>query len=66
MRSSAGADQRRHLRVAAGRSFLPYVLGADDAGGRRDQLRTALARYTAAIICHHRQDQVIPDPNGGR
>jgi hypothetical protein len=43
----------------AGWSLLHYVLGADDAGGRRDQLQTALARHTAAMARHHRQDQVI-------
>ena len=40
-------------------SFLPFIFGIDDAGGRRDQLRTALARYTAAMARHHRQDQVL-------
>jgi hypothetical protein len=35
------------------------MLGVDDAGDRRDQLRAALARYTAAMARHHRQDQVI-------
>jgi carbonic anhydrase/acetyltransferase-like protein (isoleucine patch superfamily) len=43
----------------AGWSFLPFMLGVDDAGGRRDQLRAALKRYTAAMARHHRQDQVI-------
>ena len=43
----------------AGWSFFPFIFGIDDAGGRRDQLRAALARYTAAMIRHHRQDQVI-------
>jgi len=43
----------------AGWSFLPFMLGVDDAGGRRDQLRAALARYTAAMARHHCQDQVI-------
>jgi carbonic anhydrase/acetyltransferase-like protein (isoleucine patch superfamily) len=42
-----------------GWSFLPFIFGIDDAGGRRDQLRTALARYTAAMARHHRQDQVL-------
>jgi carbonic anhydrase/acetyltransferase-like protein (isoleucine patch superfamily) len=42
-----------------GWSFLPLVFGVDDAGGRRDQLRAALARYTAAMACHHRQDEVL-------
>jgi hypothetical protein len=27
---------------------------------RRDQLQAALARYTAAMARHHRQDQIIP------
>jgi len=43
----------------AGWSFLPFVFGVDDAEGRRDQLRAALARYTAAMARHHLQDQVI-------
>jgi carbonic anhydrase/acetyltransferase-like protein (isoleucine patch superfamily) len=43
----------------AGWSFLHYVLGVDDAGGRRGQLQAALARYTAAMARHHRQDQVL-------
>jgi len=43
----------------AGWSFFPFMLGVDDAGGRRDQLRAALARYTAAMARQHRQDQVI-------
>jgi hypothetical protein len=37
---------------ASSRSFR-----RDDAGGRREQLRAALARYTAAMIRHHRKDQ---------
>jgi hypothetical protein len=43
----------------AGWSFLPLVFGVDDAGGRRDHLRAALTRYTAAMARHHLQDQVI-------
>jgi len=50
----------------AGWSFLHYVLGADDAGGRHGQLQAALARYTAAMARHHRQDQIIPASYGGR
>ena len=42
-----------------GWSFLPLVFGIDDAGGRHDQFHAALARYTAAMACHHRQDQVL-------
>ena len=42
----------------AGWGFLPYVPGADDTGGRRDQLRAALARYTAAMARHHRRDEI--------
>jgi carbonic anhydrase/acetyltransferase-like protein (isoleucine patch superfamily) len=45
-----------------GWSFLSFIFGVDDAGGRRDQLRTALARYTAAMASHHRQDQIITAP----
>ena len=45
--------------AGAGWSFFPVIFGVDDAGGRRDQLRAALARYTAAMIRQHRQDQVI-------
>ena len=43
----------------AGWSFFPFMLGVDDAGGRRDQLRAAVKRYTAAMARRHRQDQVI-------
>jgi carbonic anhydrase/acetyltransferase-like protein (isoleucine patch superfamily) len=43
----------------AGWSFFPFIFGVDDVGGRREQLRAALARYTAAMIRHHRQDQAI-------
>jgi carbonic anhydrase/acetyltransferase-like protein (isoleucine patch superfamily) len=50
----------------AGPAFLHYVLGVDDAGGRREQLQAALARYTAAMARHHRQDQIIPASDGGR
>jgi hypothetical protein len=39
---------------------------AADADGRRDQLRAALQRYTAAMGRHHRQDEIIPAPQGGR
>jgi carbonic anhydrase/acetyltransferase-like protein (isoleucine patch superfamily) len=49
-----------------GWSFLPLIFGTDDAGGRRDQLRAALPRYTAAMARHHRQDQIIPACDGGR
>ena len=28
-------------------------------GGRREQLRAALKRYTAAMARHHRQDQMV-------
>jgi len=43
----------------AGWSFFPLIFGVDDAGGRCEQLRAALDRYAAAMIRHHRQDQVI-------
>ncbi|HEV2258948.1 MAG TPA: hypothetical protein VGS06_38015 [Streptosporangiaceae bacterium] len=35
------------------------TVGTDDAGGRRDQLRAALDRYTDAMARHHRQDQIL-------
>jgi carbonic anhydrase/acetyltransferase-like protein (isoleucine patch superfamily) len=50
----------------AGWGFLPFIFGADDAGGRHEQLRAALQRYTAAMARHHRQDQIIPAPDSGR
>jgi len=54
------AEPIRAGLAETGWSFLHYVLGADDTGGRRDQLQAALARYTAAMARHHRQDQVLP------
>jgi carbonic anhydrase/acetyltransferase-like protein (isoleucine patch superfamily) len=53
------AEAIRAALAEAGWSFLLFMLGVDDAGGRREQLRAALARYTAAMARHHRQDQVI-------
>ena len=53
------AEAIRTALAETGWSFLPLIFGIDDAGGRRDQLRTALARYTAAMACHHRQDRVL-------
>jgi carbonic anhydrase/acetyltransferase-like protein (isoleucine patch superfamily) len=55
----AGLDQ-------AGWGFLPYIFGADDAGGRRGALHAALRRYTAALARHHRQDQLIGACDDGR
>jgi carbonic anhydrase/acetyltransferase-like protein (isoleucine patch superfamily) len=49
----------------AGWGFFPFMLGVDDAGGRRGQLRAALARYTAAMIRHHRMDQIEFATNQG-
>jgi hypothetical protein len=46
--------------------FLPYMLGAHDAGGRREQPRAALQRHTAALVRHHRQDRVIGTCEDGR
>ena len=54
------AEPIRDGLAEAGWSFLPFVAGVDDAGGRREQMRAALRRYTAAMARHHRQDQVIP------
>jgi hypothetical protein len=40
-------------------SLLPVIFGLDDADGRCEQLRAALTRYTAAMVCHHRQDRIV-------
>jgi carbonic anhydrase/acetyltransferase-like protein (isoleucine patch superfamily) len=53
------AEAIRTALAETGWSFLHYVLGADDADGRRGQLQAALARYTAAMARHHRQDEVL-------
>jgi carbonic anhydrase/acetyltransferase-like protein (isoleucine patch superfamily) len=50
----------------AGWSFFPFAFGVDDAGGRREQLRAALHRYTRAIARHHRQDEIVRACPGGR
>jgi hypothetical protein len=42
-----------------GWSFLPFIFGAADAGGRQDQLRAA--RSTTAMACHRRQDQIVQE-----
>ena len=47
-----------------GGGFLPFVFGVEDAGDRREQMRAALQRYTTAIARRHRQDEVIPAPEG--
>jgi carbonic anhydrase/acetyltransferase-like protein (isoleucine patch superfamily) len=53
------AEAIRTALAETGWSFLPLVFGIDDADGRRDQLRTAFARYTAAMASHHRQDEIL-------
>jgi hypothetical protein len=40
------------------------MFGIDEAADRREQMRAALQRYTAAIARHHRQDEVIPASAG--
>jgi carbonic anhydrase/acetyltransferase-like protein (isoleucine patch superfamily) len=60
------AEAIRTALAETGWSFLPLVFGIDDAGGRRDQLRTALTRYTAAMASHHRQEQILPASGCGR
>ena len=54
------AEAIRTALAEAGWSFLPFIFGVNDADGRGDQLQAALARYTAAMACHHRQDQILP------
>jgi carbonic anhydrase/acetyltransferase-like protein (isoleucine patch superfamily) len=53
----AGLDE-----VAGG--FLPFVFGIDEVADRREQMQAALRRYTTAIAHHHRQDEVVPVPDG--
>jgi len=55
----------RATLAETGWSFLPFILGVDDVGGRREQLGAALARNTAAMPRHHNQDQIIPDSGVG-
>jgi carbonic anhydrase/acetyltransferase-like protein (isoleucine patch superfamily) len=45
--------------VAEVGGFLPFVFGIDEAADRREQMQSALRRYTAAIARHHRQDEVV-------
>ena len=33
--------------------------GQPPSGCRHSQLRTAPARYTTAMVCHHRQGQIV-------
>jgi hypothetical protein len=40
--------------------FLPFVFGIDEVADRRDQMQSALQRYTTAIARQHHQDEVIP------
>jgi carbonic anhydrase/acetyltransferase-like protein (isoleucine patch superfamily) len=54
---------RAGLTEAGG--FLPFVFGVDDAGDRREQMRAALQRYTKAMVHHHREDDIVPDLDGG-
>ena len=60
------AEAIRTALAETGWSFLPFIFGIDDAGGRHNQLQAALARYTAAMASHHRQDQVLPASGYGR
>ena len=53
------AEAIQAVLAETGWSFLPFIFGIDDAGGRREQLRAALKRYTAAMARHHRQDQMV-------
>ena len=59
------AEAIRTALAETGWSFLPFIFGIDDAGGRRDQLPTALTRYTAAMASH-RQDEILHTCGCGR
>ena len=54
------AEAIRAGLAGVGGGFLPFVFGIDEAAGRREQMQTALRRYTAAIARQHRQDEVLP------
>lgn len=58
------AEAIRAGLAAVGGGFLPFVFGIDEAADRREQMQTALRRYTAAIARHHRHDEVIPAAEG--
>jgi hypothetical protein len=60
------AEAIRDGLAEVGGGFLPFVFGIEEAADRRGQMQAALQRYTAAIARHHRQDEVIPAPDGDR
>jgi hypothetical protein len=59
------AEAIRAGLAEVGGGFLPFVFGVDDAGDRREQMRVALQRYTAALARHHREDAIIPGSEVG-
>jgi hypothetical protein len=61
-----GAEAIRAGLAEVGCGFLPFVFGIEEAADRREQMQTALQRYTAAIARHHRQDEVISVSEGGQ
>ena len=40
------------------------AVGIDEAADRREQMQSALRRYTTAIARHHKQDGVLPAAEG--
>ena len=59
------AEAIRAGLAEVGGGFLPFVFGIDDAADRREQMQAALRRYTAAIMRHYQQDEVIPASSEG-
>jgi carbonic anhydrase/acetyltransferase-like protein (isoleucine patch superfamily) len=60
------AEPIRAGLAEVGGGFLPFVFGVDDAGDRREQMQSALQRYTGAMARHHREDEIIPASEDGR
>src|SRR5258707_11150385 len=58
------AEPIRAGLAEVGGGFLPFVFGVDDAGDRREQMQSALQRYTRAMARHHREDEIIPASEG--
>jgi hypothetical protein len=58
------AEAIRAGLAKVGGGFLPFVFGIEEVADRREQMQSALQRYTTAIARRHRQDEVIPASEG--